>query len=981
MKGIFEPLRQPRVFYLPPGANFAGCLADGLLARLNGFPAETIARTTIITNTRRSARAIEAAFKSGKATLLPRIRVIADYAEENGETDQPIPSSAKQTLRSKLELAQFVRALLESRPGLAPLSAVYDLADSLAALLEEVQGEGVDLNELTGIENAAFAEHWETSKKFLTLLARHAISTTTPSKEARLRRNIGLLIESWNHHVPNDPVIVAGSTGSRGTTAMLMKAVASLPQGAIVLPGFDTNLPADVWKCLRDDHPQYRFAVLADYLKIEASPEFLRPWTLTEPPSRARNRLLSLALRPAPVTHQWMAECDVLRPGLATAVLGVSLIEAASQREESAAISVCLRQSLSEGKSAALITPDRGLARRVAAHLARWSIKPDDSAGTPLSLTAPGIFLRLTADLLVRRPTASQLLAILKHPLCGGSAAARTMHLEHTRNLERYFLRGGPPEITSDLLRSWTEKSESQNENQRHWVAWLAGAVAIPTRRELTLKALSETHFELVEHLSGGDHGQASTVWEKRSGAAARSIIGNLLSELEFAGAASPGDYSALLLSELSAIDVRDEAFIPNAQIAIWGTLEARIQCADVVILGGLNEGIWPSAPGADPWLNRAMRAKIGLPSPDRKTGLSAHDFQQASAFGQVVFSRSKYSDGAPTLPSRWLLRLTNMLGGMAGEGKLALMEMRGRGATFLEIAATFEDPGPEFATARAKRPAPCPPVIARPVALSVTQIETLIKDPYAIYARHILKLKKIDPLGAEPTALERGSALHAVMDAFLTETPLGDVEDLIRTASRVLNQTVPWPEVRRLWLAQITRSAERIVADVAERRVFGIPKLTEVRGHVTIAIDGGDFKLSAKADRIDVAPDGSAIIYDYKAGSVPAKKDIRIFAKQLLLEAAIAAGGGFADLGPTEVSRLEYLTLSQSEDNREVDVKDIPATWAEFLKLLRTYQDFATPFAARLRSQDIRYEQDFDHLSRKGEWEDGDDYSPEVVG
>ncbi len=971
MKALFPQQEAPRLFCLPPGVDFARCLVQGLNDRL-GDNREGLAQVTLITNTRRSARAIEAIYASGPATLLPKILVVADLPNSLSGAISFHAAPEFPPLRSKLILAQIVKKLLLKEPGLAGVSATFELATSLRDLLEEALGEGVDLQKLKNPTDTDDAIHWKVGQKLVSLLLEHHHNALLPEKELRLRNVVFHMIAQWQKLPPKNPIIVAGSTGSRGTTALLMAAVSNLPQGAVIFPGFDRELPAKIWGILQDDHPQYRFAALSRKTLIDFVPAEVPLWVATDSSIQARNQFVSLALRPAPATHQWLEDGSHLKPILHQATEGITLLQAVSQRDEATAIAVCLRQALHEGKSSALITPDRNLARRVSEHLARWGIIPDDSAGAPLNLTPAGVFLRITADVIFGDMKPHRLLATLKHPLCGGQGDARLAHLSNVRDLERYFLRGGPPILNAEILRGWVRSDRRKSTEFNHWLDWVAAQFDAKGPLEPNLTRFVTMHRTLLDNLSSGVDALEPSIWEQSDGEEALACLNNILHESEYAGDMLAADYVSLLSGELAAIEIRNEAFVPNAKISIWGTLEARMQSADLIVLGGLNEGVWPKPPAVDPWLNRETRQQIGMPSPERKIGLSAHDFQIAAAAKEVVLSRAVKDGDAPTIPSRWLSRITCLLGGLGEEGKSAFAKMQARGNLVSSVSALLDIPTIQHQMSLQTRPVPCPPVHARPRRLSVTQIETLIRDPYSIYARHILKLRKLDPLGSEPTAMERGSLLHAIMQHFYDNQGEFSKANLMFSAETILNVALPWPDSRKLWLAQFERAAGRIVLDATERRQLGQSKWTETIGNIAIESRLQPFTLTAKADRIDLGPDGQVLIYDYKSGQVPTIKDISNFAKQLLLEGAMVEHGAFKDVGKRLVSRLEYLTLSESGSPREAKAEKIAETWNGLIELLAKYDLPTQPYQARIRPDSIKYEQDYDHLSRYGEWSDG---------
>ncbi|MBB5223873.1 double-strand break repair protein AddB [Amaricoccus macauensis] len=978
---FFAPAPGPRVFALPPGADFLGALVAGIEARLPagdlfGPDPLALAEVEIWVNTRRAARALEERMAMGGPRLLPRIRVVTELADAAlAPVDLPVPVPP---LRRKLELARLVRGLVSAAPELAPGNAVFDLADSLAELLDELQDEGLSPSALARVDAAEHAAHWQKSLAFLQLISGYLEAAGPGGGPGRLRAAATALAARWAVAPPTHPVIVAGSTGSRGAMRVFMTAVASLPQGALVLPGLDPSLPPAVWSRLgRDDagasdHPQHGFRRLADAIGFD--PATVPLWRPAPPPAPERNALVSLALRPAPVTDQWREEGAALLGALGAASERLSWIEAPDPRREALAIALALREAAETGQRAALITPDRTLARRVAAELDRWGVIPDDSAGRPLGLTPPGTLLRRLAVLIGRALTPADLLSILKHPLVASGSGARAPHLRLTARLERAKLRGGAPWIDWPDLGLW---ADAEGGEAPGWIVWLHEALAplaaggaMPLAHHLAL------HRSTAEALAAGPAGDpAHGLWEEAPGVEAAALFTLAEAEAEAGGELSPADYRGLFQSLLVGRDVPEAAAVTHPGLAIWGTLEARIQSADLVVLGGLNEGIWPRLPGADPWLGRGLRRTIGLPSPEDRIGLSAHDFQQAMGAPSVIVSRAIRDVEAPTVASRWLLRLENLLLGLGTEGAEALKAARARGQRLVAIAQRLDEPTERVSPAR--RPAPRPPSAARPRELSVTQVETLIRDPYAIYARKVLRLRPLDRPGREPDAISRGIVIHAALDDFVTATLDAlpeDAEAIYReTIERALVRNAPWPAVRAIWTARLARASRWFLGGEAARRRRALPEHREVSGRREVPGLEHPFAVTARADRLDVTPDGRVAIYDYKSGNAKSDAEIAAFHLQLPLEAAIAAAGGFEGLAPAEVVHLELLYFGNRE-SRAIDPETLARTWERFAALAAHYQSAETPFIARLRPQKISWAGDYDHLSRKGEWTDGDE-------
>jgi len=978
---MFEPSDTPRVFAVPLGVDFPRALVRGLRERTATLPPEGLARVQLIVNTRRMARRSRALFDAGPPCLLPRIGLVTDLGESWSPADIPDPVPP---LRRRLELLQLVSALLHRQPDLTPRASLYGLADSLAALMDEMHGEGVSPDRLDTLDISDQSGHWDRIRAFLGIV-RHYFDadTAVPDVETRQRMVIEKLADQWRSAPPDHPVIVAGSTGSRGTTQLLMRMVAGLPQGAVVLPGFDTDMPEDVWNRLDDpmrseDHPQYRFAALVQPLGM--APSQVAPWTPDRPVNSARNRLVSLALRPAPVTDQWRRDGPHLAD-IETATQDITLVEAPSSRIEALAIAMRLRKAAESGETAALITPDRTLTRQVSAALGRWNILPDDSAGEPLHLSPAGRFLRHVAELIHLPLSAELLLTLLKHPLTHGGGG-RGPHLRLTRELELHLRRHGPPYPGADDLRRWADGRDDSAASG--WAEWLvARFTGQQATGERDLADHVSTHIHLAERIARGSGGTGDGgLWQGEAGKEAHRIVSDLAEHAPAGGALPPRDYVSLFHAVLSHEQVRKpEGTHPN--ILIWGTLEARVQGADLLILAGLNEGSWPEAPAPDPWLNRALRNRAGLLLPERRIGLSAHDFQQALLAPEVWITRPVRTEDAESVPSRWLNRLQNLLAGLPAQGgRQALEAMRARGDTWLRRAQALEaaEPAPPAA-----RPSPRPPAGERPRQLSVTQIQRLIRDPYAIYARHVLKLRPLDPLMKMPDALLRGIVVHQALENFIRAS-LNDPTQITRDrlmaeAGAVLSNAVPWAEARAMWYARLERVADSFVEGELARRRIAQPVLLEARGQAEMPDHG--FTLTAKADRIDRDAAGALHLYDYKTGAAPGAKEQRHFDKQLLLEAAIATRAGFGDLPPSSVARAVFLSLGSGkpEEDAPLDTDPPDKVWAELETLIAAYMSPERGFTARRAVKTVAEAGDYDQLARFGEWDITDAPDPQEVG
>lgn len=957
--------RSPQLFALPPGADFPAELVAGLLDNMAAEPPEALARVTLILNTQRMRRRVTECFQARGIGFLPRLLLVTDAAVL-GSVVLPPPVSP---LRRRLELSVLLDRLLQTGTTHFPRAALYDLADSLATLMDEMQGEGVPPDRISGLDVANHSAHWARTQAFLGIVA-EALRGDAPDGEARLRQAVLALTEGWVARPPAHPVIVAGSTGSRGTTALLMQAVARLPRGAVVLPGFDFDLPDPVWNSMDDaltaeDHPQFRFRRLMDALGI--SREAVQRWTTADAPSPDRNRLISLALRPAPITDQWLAEGPEL-PDLSPVTDGLTLIEAPSERAEALSIALVLRAAAEAGQRAALVTPDRNLTRRVTAALDRWGIRPDDSAGRPLALSAPGRLLRQVAGLFGKRLTVDMALALLKHPLTfsgQGADFGRGQHLILAREYELHARRNGPAFPTAESLMAWAVASGLAGAER--WAAILGDALCgHEMLGKMTLADFVARHLKVTRTLARGfaEAGDGG-LWDKVAGQTALEAVTELEREAGAGGVLTPADFDGLLRGVLQGYEVRETETV-HPGIMIWGTLEARVQGADLVVLGGLNDGTWPAQPPPDPWLNRAMRKEAGLLLPERRIGLAAHDFQQAIAARQVVLSRAVRGAEAETVPSRWVNRLVNLMDGLPQrQGPEALEAMRARGQVWLDRATALDQP--RGASTPAHRPSPRPPVAARPKRLSLTEIKTLIRDPYAIYARHVLRLRQLDPLRPEADPRLRGVVLHEILERFVREGGTTRA-DLLQIADQVLSDRVAWPLARAIWRARIEKAADPFLAFSAG--TGGTPVLMEERG--AASLPGLDFTLTGKPDRIDRLEDGRLLVIDYKTGDPPTAEEQKHFDKQLLLAAAMAERGAFPGLDPAEVARIAFVGVKAAFKTVETDLApgEVDGVWENFGKLMAAYARPTQGYTARRAMKTTKDGSDYDHLSRFGEWD-----------
>jgi len=1026
------PPAKPNVFNIPASAPFLPTLIEALRdgTLVPGFPAGgdplALSHATLYLPTRRACRLARDVFLDvlGRdAVLLPRIVALGDLDEDEiafadsatgelADAALTLPP-AFAALERRLTLAELISqwaAKITPDKG-APLiantpEAAIALADALARLMDDMITRQVPWENLDKLVPDDLDQYWQETLDFLKFVrpAWQKILTEKKAIEAAERRD--KLIEAEAKRLENSdaPVIAAGSTGSMPATAKLLATIAKLPHGAAVLPGLDTALDDDSWKLIAGNdedkthdglpaagHAQLAMHALLDRIGITRAD--VRPLA----PTDGSEALASEALRPAATTELWQKRLrdKDFDSAAARALDRLSLIEAANSEDEALAIAVAMREALdTKDKTVALVTPDRALARRVAAALARWDVKVDDSGGDALADTNAGLFARLAAQAALGGLAPVPLLALLKHPLL------RLGQRRHANDfaisaLERAVLHGPRPRKGSDGLahalatfratRGGLHHSDprklvrdSDLDAAEDLIRTLAAALApletLSSGRH-GLAALAAAHRDVVVALATDETGGV-TAFANHDGTALERAFDELIDspaagEIEVAR----HDYAELFEAAIGDRMVRRPES-HDLRARIYGPLEARLQTVDRIVLGGLNEGTWPPDTRSDPWLSRPMRRKLGLDPPERRIGLSAHDFAQALGASEVILSRAAKVAGSPTVTSRFVLRIA----ALAGE---RWKEAVARGNIYLDYARALDAPA---VVKPAKRPEPSPPLDVRPAKLSVTDIENWLRDPYTIYARHVLRLHPFEAIDTPPGVADRGSAIHDAIGnftkTFASALPADPVKELITLGEAAFAPLYDFPEARAFWWPRFLRIAQWFASFERERRPALAAIFGEVQGALAIPVGPKIFTLSGRADRIERRADGSYTIVDYKTGAPPTEPQVRTgLSPQLTLEAAMLRGGGFEDKGIARgsVAELLYVRLKGGEppgEPKEIKFREGGTPDAQADRALAKLTGIAAKFLidgeayrSLVHPMWAKHYGDYDHLARVKEW------------
>lgn len=974
---------RPTVYTIPPHRAFADALAAGLIARY-GQEKTGLAAGVVLVPNNRAARAITDAFvrRSDGGLLLPRLVPIGDdeldlriggMIEPLGEGEVIPPAIAP--LDRLLALGQLVQRHM---PGQIDAAEALRLAEHLARTLDQLLIEEVDPSCLRDFvaDLPDLSIHWQKSLEQLQiileqwpdLLAGRGLIDLADRRNRLLRA----MAKRWSHSPPQGFIVAAGINTSAPAVAALLRTIADLSEGAVVLSGLDLAMPGPEWEALGphdpdpvtgrrrpaiETHPQFHLKLLLDRMGI-GRPEVMhwRRGGRRDAPA-VRSRAISHAMASALFTSKWQQ----LRPA-ERRLTGVRALELADPAEEAQAIAIAMRHVLEEaGRTAALVTPDRKLARQVSAHLRRWGIEADDSAGRPLGQTPPGTFIRALATAAAERFAPVALLSLLKHPLAM-KGEGRKPWLDGARLLDIALRGPRPPAGLDGITQFLAQPVDARGIGHGAALEWWQGIVPLLAPLEQlfepsdpSLARFADTVRQTASSLSDDQ------VWTGHAGRAAADLFTSLELALEHRfDTIEPGSLPSILDQLMEGVAVRPP-YGQHPRIFIWGLLEARLQQADLMILSGLNEGIWPALPTPDPWLAPRIRHELGLPGLERRIGLSAHDFASALGARKVLITRARRDARAPAVASRFWLRLDAMTGG------LTRAHLPKKWARLIDRPATYLP---------AARPAPVPPLAMRPRRIAVTEVDRLKADPFAFYARKMLGLAALDPIDAEPSPAWRGSAVHRILEVWMKEDDC-DPMRLRARAEELLAQNLAHPLVRALWQPRLFEAVAWIAEEVARNGESGRqPLKAEARGKAVIA----DVELYGVADRIDRLADGRLAIVDYKTGRAPSTRAVLDgYAMQLGLLGLIVERGGVDGVTGTPAA-FEYWSLAKDKGRigyvasptggrNGIDPDDFTSLAARnFIAAAQTWLTGEAPFTAKLHPEYAPYAE-YDQLVRLDEW------------
>lgn len=984
------------IFTISACQSFTDTLAADLIRKYEN-DVVGLGRLLILLPTRRACKNMQDAFlrqSQGAPIILPRLKPIGDVDDEELLISSDLEgiediNDAISTIERQIILANLISKLPDISNGIA---ADMRLANALGVLLDQTYTEGLNLKDLLQIiDNSSLSDHWQITVQFLEIISKHwpEILNTRGLIDGADRRNrlMNLLHDSWQKNPPNHLIIAAGSTGSIPATRKILKLISSFEMGSVILPGLDLLMGDTAWNMVEEGHPQYTLKELLEYFECDRSQVQL--WPTQNSNNDLREKFISDVMLPPEVTHTWQ-DIDLnekQKNNITNDLKTVQIIECDTAQEEAKVIALLLREIIEkDNKTAALITPDRQLARRVSLLCKRWNVEIDDSSGTSLNKTSLGIYLKLIINATSKDFSPVSILSLLKHNLCHGNDFKN--YRKTVRLMDIHLLRGITPSIGWDgLEKLYHKKLNDKNVRIKPKPECLElidhlKLIFMPLSEALKndaqdFKTILQLHLQIAEKLNySSDINVIKSLWMGDIGNKMAEFLSSLQTNIEILPQCTINDYLEIFDQFLSTQTVRP-IYGTHPRLMILGQLEARLIQTDRVIMAGLNEGTWPPDPGHDPWMSRPMRDKFGLPKAERAITLAAHDFAQGFCGKEVFLTRAKRDNGAPSVPARWLQRIDTLLDSIKIDKNIL------RQSPYLQYAAQLDDTAEKI---QISRPEPRPPTSARPRQISVTKIEKWMKDPYSIYANSILKLNAIEPIEKEIGAMEHGNIIHEIMDEFTKkfpkQIPNNAVIEFINIAQDVCKEQGLNESQLSFWMPRIYNLAQWVVNKENEWRKMADFGKSEVGGQIILSENlQADFKLTCRADRIDYLKTGAAAIIDYKSGnSYPITKIKNGALPQLPLEALILSKNGFKDseIHQIKTENIAYWKLTGKKNeagkifeiNNEDELNDIiKNSYEKLLHLIQTFDKAETPYLAIPRLDNAPNYNDYEHLERVKEW------------
>ena len=888
------------------------------------------------------------------------------------------------------------------------------------------------------------AEHWQKILRFLTLVVPSYENILQErghqDREQILNERIIAIADAYQRaqHTGKQTgtVIIAGSTGSRATTRQLMRSVLTLPHGMVILPGFDKNMDEDVWDFLSSSvlpsasiekklseknsafflsalvHPQRSMVDLLQFLGVKKNDvKYLHHESIGHN-ILAREKLLAEIFLPPIKTWLQRADDKNLQKNIATALGAVTMLTLPDRSSEAEMIALIIKKNLINHErnndaapnnsvknpsqpTIALVARDKQLIREVLLVLRSMNILVEDSSGVPFWQSPLGMFVFI-ANLFFSRPSAATFKNLLLQPLVSGASS-------ETKQFVHYLLVDVLPTIRHHLTAEKLQRAiiappsepgsnrpDRLDATQRKkLLQWLEPMMVVlqsneeKTRQPKSVAAWMGEFINFIQLITRDSIADdRDNILASSAGKKFYTIVNHFIAEGEdnvfFMQREELHDW----FYELLAGETIHRPFLQLARLQIVGPLESRLLKADITILAGLTDGIWPATGSPDPWLPKSVRRHWGLLNDEEKLSLSAHDFATNFLSPEVFLLSREKENGVLCEKSRWLQRLEALL------TIYPQAAMQQRAAQWYGLLARHQQLSNQFLSPAATTPpAPQPAVAARPKKLSVTSLEKFQSNPFWLYANKILKLPKPDDLSDDSLvatlARDKGKLLHDILKIFTAEASQHQGRELVflyELCDRALADYQHLAVVKNFWQPAFYATCDFFWREYQHHASGKI--LSEFHGEATTSLADYHFTLTARADRIDIKPDGGINIVDYKTGPLPTQTKRQAGESlQLPLEGWIATRGGFTGISPTAAAQpieLEFWHLrgddsvvenfSKSKKNNKTNEELIAQAEEKLLSIVSNLANPAFGFTA-VEGQEYN---DYDLLAREGEWASG---------
>ncbi|MDR1375285.1 MAG: PD-(D/E)XK nuclease family protein [Holosporaceae bacterium] len=805
------------------------------------------------------------------------------------------------------KITPLVMHLLKNKNQSIPMDTLFSLAESLVSFLKELVFNNISLPQISSVIPKNLAERWGHTLAILEeVFATEKIMQFIEDAKARME-NFAELPRNLN-------IIAVGIGDANHYVRLFLKYVMTSKNGVLIIFGSESP-----------EHKNYK--VNANLLESIVGSE--------------GNAQLKLCVS---------NEISGQRRNFSRSSKAIE--EFRTLGEEAFAIALATRRAIFENQSVLIVSLQRYLTEKIKKELLRWNIFADDSIGCPFVKSESGLGTSLVINLMARQCDVQSCLDLLK---------ASRDYAAIAQELEEFFRkqRATPPNFFA-ALDLWDRKKENQNFLE---LMTKLQAFKVDTEAQRTF---AEWHSDCRFILSLIDPEHAVGLLS-----ASESVLsmGDLLPPMNFE------DFRIFFTNRVMAASQREEEGYTEG-VTILGAIEAQLLDADLVIIAGANEESWSASEDNDFWLTKSMLRSLNIKSVEARNDFLHSIFERLCHKNQVLITRSEIIGGLRQRKCRYLEILPQNQGVIGETADYASsicfdiavnpclpQEKNTLQQLMLSIRKSYE-------RKIAKFEAPNPELHSRPRKLWASDVDLLINNPYAFYAKKILGLSEISDINNRQNI--RGNYWHALLEYFVKYSPdKTDVNKLNYFAEKILKDRWLNPYGLGLWFF----GRKKIFSFIVDHLKSNCQYFAEIPGSFSLQISPDcNVSICARVDRIDINADGSLCVIDYKTGVLPSNnKMTRGIKIQLPIEGLIAQNDGLG-LGNEALERLILWKLGGADGGEEkIITKDRAETaklcdqaLVKLKKLIKQYNVLGASYDVNV---DAAYDNAYLHLARVKEW------------